>query len=274
VGQRFATLPGAAVQVVYQVTQATVLGAGSATVEVPAVSTTTGAATAIPDATVLRQQGTALAYIDTILTSTVSIAGTDREGDDALRARVLDRLRNPPGPGSAADYERAVLDAFAGAIGSVHAVPLWAGPGTVEVLVLGPNNAIPSGGTIADVQDFLDGWAPVGADVTVAAPTVVAVDVRATVTIAPGASWGDVEANVHLALASYLDGLGLGEDALLAAEGDAIWRTSGVGGSAGRDGGNYTALEQRVSPAAYAAVDVAATSTEKIVAGTISLVEA
>jgi uncharacterized phage protein gp47/JayE len=46
VGQRFATLPGAAVQVVYQVTQEAILGAGSNSIAVAVVSTTSGAATA------------------------------------------------------------------------------------------------------------------------------------------------------------------------------------------------------------------------------------
>jgi hypothetical protein len=167
-----------------------------------------------------------------------------------------------------------VLDAFAGVIGAVAVIPLWDGPGTVKVLVLEPGGTLPSAPVLAEVQAYLDTWAPIGADVTVAAPTVLAVDVRATVTIGDGFSWGDVEANARLAIAAYLDGLGLGEDALLAAEGDALWRTSGVGGSAGRDGGNYTALQQRVSPAAFAAADIAAADTEKIVTGTITLTEA
>jgi uncharacterized phage protein gp47/JayE len=274
VGQQFATLPGSAVQVIYQVTQETILPTGSASVAVPVVSTTTGAATAIPDATTLRQQGTALAYINTIVTAAVTTAGTDRESDDSLRARVLDRLRNPPGPGSAADYERAVLDEFSGIVESVTVVPLWDGPGTVEVLILGPNNAVPSGGTIADVQAFLDTWAPVGASVTVDAPAVVAVDVRATVTIGAGFAWGDVEANAREAVAIYLDALAIGADALLAAEGDALWRTAGVGGPTNRDGGNYADLQQRVSPAAYAAADIAIGDTQKATAGTITLSEA
>jgi uncharacterized phage protein gp47/JayE len=273
VGQQFATLPGAAVQVVYQVTQQAILGAGSNSIAVAVVSTTSGAATAIPNGVELRQQGTALAYIDGIVTSTVSIAGTDRESDDSLRARVLDRLRNPPGPGSAADYQRAVLDQFAGIVASVTVVPLWAGPGTVEVLILGPNNAVPSGGTIADVQAFLDTWAPVGASVTVAAPAVVAVDVRATVTPAAGFEWGDVEANASEALRIYLDGLAIGADALLAAELDAIWRTGGVAGSSGRDGGNVTAVQQRTGADAYAATDITIADTSKAIAGTITLTE-
>jgi uncharacterized phage protein gp47/JayE len=273
VGQRFATLPGAAVQVVYQVTQEAILGAGSNSIAVAVVSTTSGAATAIPNGTALRQQGTALAYIDGVVTSTVSIAGTDRESDDALRARVLDRLRNPPGPGSAADYERAVLDAFAGTVASVTVVPLWAGPGTVEVLILGPLNAVPSGGTIADVQAYLDTWAPIGADVTVAAPTTVAIDVNVTVAVGGGFAWGNVHDNVATAIRAYIESLGLGADVLIASEGDAIWRTSGVGGASGNDGGNYATLQQRVSPDAYAATDIAIADTQKAVPGTITVLE-
>jgi uncharacterized phage protein gp47/JayE len=271
VGHTFATLPGAAVQVVYQVTQETILGAGSASVDVPAVSTTTGAATAIPDATALRQQGTALAYIDSVVTSTVTTAGTDRESDDSLRARVLDHLRNPAGPGSPADYRRAVLDAFAGTVASVAVIPLWDGPGTVEVLILGPSNAIPDGDTIADVQDFLDGWAPVGADVTVAAPATVEVDVQATVTAGAGFDAATVRANAAAAVAAYLDALGIGEAARFGAVANAIWDTAGVGGPGGHDGGTFVGLGMRVAPAAFGAADVAVAATSKLVAGTINL---
>jgi hypothetical protein len=110
--------------------------------------------------------------------------------------------------------------------------------------------------------------------VTVAAPDVVAVDVRATVTIGAGFAWGDVEANAREAVAIYLDALAIGADALLAAEGDALWRTAGVGGPTNRDGGNYADLQQRVSPAAYAAADIAIGDTQKATAGTITLSEA
>lgn len=275
VGALFATLPGAAVQVTYQVVTEAVLPAGPSTsIAAYAVSTTTGLATAIPDGTALRQQGPPLAYVDAAVTSTIALAGTDRETDDHLRARVLDRLQHPPGPGSAADYERAVLDAFAGVVESVTVIPNWAGPGTVKVLILGPGNTVPDAATIADVQAFLDGWAPIGADVTVAASAVVAVDVRATVTAGAGFAWGTVETEAHAAIRALIDGLALGEDARIAAVGDALWRTAGVGGPTGSDGGNYTALQLRVSPAAYAAADIAVAEDAKAVSGTVTLTPA
>lgn len=271
VGQQFATLPGAAVQVIYQVTQAATLAAGAASVGVLVISTTAGAATAIPDATDLRQQGTALAYIDAISTGSILLAGTDRETDDQLRARLLDHMQNPAGPGSAADYERAVLDEFAGVIGSVTVIPLWAGPGTVEVLVLGPSGSIPSGGTIAQVQAFLDTWAPIGAAVTVSAPGTASVDVTVTVTPAAGFDAATVRANVATAIEAYIDALGIAQDVLIGGVANAIWDTDGVGGASGHDGGNYTALLMRVSPAGYAAADIAVGSDFKALAGTVTV---
>lgn len=273
VGQVFATLPGAAVQVAYQVTQAAVLPAGPNSVAVDAVSTTSGSATAIPDGTALRQQGTPLAYVDAAVTSTITTAGTDKETDDHLRARVLDHLQHPAGPGSAEDYERAVLEQFPGVVESVTVVPNWAGVGTVKVLILGPGNTVPSAPVIAEVQAFLDGWAPIGAVVTVAAPAVRAVDAQATVWIGAGLTWAEVNANATLAVQSYLGGLPIGADALMAAVGNAIWDTAGVGGGTGQDGGNYGALQLRVAPAAFAAADVAIGAEEKATSGTITLTQ-
>lgn len=273
-GWQAGTPPGAAVGVIYQATQEMVLGAGAGSVDLPAISTTVGAATAIPAGTALRQVGRPLAYVETVATGAFLVAGTDRETDDHLRARVLDRLQHPPGPGSAADYERAVLDAFPGVVESVTVVANWAGPGTVLVLILGPGNSVPDAGTIADVQVFLDGWAPIGAVVTVAAPAVVAVDVRATVTAGAGFEWGAVETAAQLAIRTLLDGLAIGEDVRIAAVGDALWRTAGVGGATGGDGGNYTGLQLRVSPAAFAAADLPIADTAKAVSGTLTLTEA
>jgi hypothetical protein len=82
---------------------------------------------------------------------------------------------------------------------------------------------------IADVQAYLDTWAPIGADVTVAAPTVVAVDVRATVTIGggfAGATWRRTRAWPS---PPTWTAWGWARTCCIAAEGDAIWRTSGRG---------------------------------------------
>lgn len=275
VGTLFKTLPGASVQVIYQVTAQAVLPTGSASVNVSVVSTTTGAATAIPDGTALQQTGTFLAGIGTLLTSTITSAGVDQETDTALRARVLDRIQHPLGPGTSSDYREWAL--MQPGIVSVSVLPLWNGPGTVEVLVLGPANTIPSASTIAAVQAAIDpapsgsgaGLAPIGAYVTVIAPALATVDVQVVITAGSGFDTTAVRANVVTAIRTYINALGVGETVKYAALSSVIWTTAGVGGLLGIDGGNYTALVDRVSPAAYAASDIVIGSSAKAVPGTI-----
>ncbi len=105
------------------------------------------------------------------------VGGADEEADEALRARLLARLREPPHGGSADDYEAWALAALAGVTRVWVSSP---GIGLVSVLFVmdgggGGGGIIPSAGEIADVQEYIDERRPVTADVTVAAPTTTAV---------------------------------------------------------------------------------------------------
>lgn len=113
------------------------------------------------------------------------IGGNDTETDDALRARVLDRMQSPPHGGDADDYVRWAKEAGAS---RAWVYPQELGAGTVTVRFVrdqdGSGSAIiPSGGEVTAVQDYIDDRRPVTADVTVVAPTGVALDV--TVHIVP-----------------------------------------------------------------------------------------
>lgn len=277
VGHQFQTLPGAAVQVTYEVLTETVLGAMTASIDVPAISTTFGAATALPEGTPLRQVGTSLAYIDTIETGEVLVAGVDEETDDELRQRVLERIQNPIGPGTQGDY--VVWARQNASVGPVSVQPLWDGHGTVRVLILDADNGIPDAGLISDVQDLIDpapsgsgaGLAPIGAYVTVDAPDPVAIDVNVTITVAPGFDDSTVQDAVQANVEGRIDALGIAEASKLGALADAVWDTPGIGGSSGRDGGNYTALQQRTGVAAFAAADIAIAADAKAVHGTVTV---
>lgn len=107
--------------------------------------------------------------------------GADLEGDDALRARILFRKRNPPHGGAAADYVQ-----WASAVPGVTRVyveRLWSGPGTVRVFPLTDGitaNGIPTAATLQAVADTIEPTRPAGALVTVAAATAIPVDVTIT----------------------------------------------------------------------------------------------
>lgn len=111
--------------------------------------------------------------------------GADAEGDDSLRARLLDRIQQPPHGGAAFDYVKWAKEV--NGVTRAWAYPLAMGPGTVTVTFVldGETDIIPDAGKVAEVQAYIDDPSrrPVTADVTVFAP--VAVPLNFTIELTP-----------------------------------------------------------------------------------------
>jgi len=164
--------------VTYRITRAGTIG-GTGTLPLPAEAVTAGrsgnAVANLPLTLVSGVTGTATAAVG----AAGFTGGADVEDDEALRARVLFRKRNPPHGGSAADY---VLWASAVAgVSRVFVERLWNGPGTVRVFPLAEDvnsSGIPSALLVAEVAAALEGLRPAGASVTVQAPTAYPIAVE------------------------------------------------------------------------------------------------
>ncbi|MCI0429744.1 MAG: baseplate J/gp47 family protein [Rhodospirillales bacterium] len=99
--------------------------------------------------------------------------GADRERDESFRARLLDRLRQPPHGGNANDYVQWALELPG--VTRVWVAPLEAGPGTVTLRFVMDETypeGIPQAGDVAAVQATIDrpDRRPVTAAVEVLAP--------------------------------------------------------------------------------------------------------
>ncbi len=97
--------------------------------------------------------------------------GAERESDLRLRERLLQRLRNPPQSGAAADYERWALEVSG--VTRAFVLALNRGPGTVDLTFAvddDPDGPFPSAAKVAEVQAYIDGLKPVTADVVVFEP--------------------------------------------------------------------------------------------------------
>lgn len=96
--------------------------------------------------------------------------GADIETNDAYRARLLARRRQPPAGGAKHDYEAWTL-AVPG-VTRAWVYPLELGLGTVVVRFVRDNDAslIPDAGEVAAVQSYINERRPVTAAVTVVAP--------------------------------------------------------------------------------------------------------
>jgi uncharacterized phage protein gp47/JayE len=154
--------------------EATISGA-TATVAATSVDF---AATANTDAGAPLTLATPIAGIQS--TATVAAGGlsgaTDTETDAALRARILDRIRQPPHGGASFDYVTWAKEISG--VTRAWVYPGEQGPGTVVVRFVRDNDAslIPDSGEVATVQDYIDGLRPVTANVSVLAPMAVSLD--------------------------------------------------------------------------------------------------
>lgn len=109
--------------------------------------------------------------------------GADVESDDALRARILDRIRQPPHGGADFDYRAWALE-VAG-VTRAWVLPQHFGVGTVGITFVMDDRAdiVPTAGDVSLVQAHIDEVRPVTADAQVFAPGTLAVDL--TVEVSP-----------------------------------------------------------------------------------------
>lgn len=133
--------------------------------------------------------------IDTVLTG-----GADPETDDALRTRLLARIRRTPGGGTLADYMQWALDSNI-EIKDSWAIENYAGIGTVGVIVVGKTVIEPSPTLLQEVKDYIDARRPLGASVIV--DGVTSIDLQFFISMTPNTS--DLQALVQANLQTVFD---------------------------------------------------------------------
>jgi uncharacterized phage protein gp47/JayE len=152
----------------YATTADATISSGTATVSVQAsVAEEAGNADV---ATVLTFQSPIVGINST--TAVVSLSGgADIETIDALRARLLARISEPPLGGVAADYE--AWGKQVSGVTRVWVKPLYNGAGTVGIFFVRDNESpiFPDTGEVSAVQTYIDTKRPIPAIVNVYAPT-------------------------------------------------------------------------------------------------------
>ena len=121
----------------------------------------------------------------------ILVPGDDEETDEALRERVLTALNERPFGGN----------------------PTWNGGGTVKCSILGADFLPASQTLVQNVQAAIDppanqgqglGLAPIGATVSVTAPSTVTIQIAAGLVLAPGYTIEQVQPLVEAAIESYM----------------------------------------------------------------------
>ena len=237
----------------FATTQAAVLPAGALTVDVPVQALEPGTAGNVSAQTVV-SMAVAPMGIASCTNPQAFAGGADGEGDEELRARILDTFRRLPNGANAAFYEQGALSFDQVAAAAV--IPKPRGLGSVDVIV-STLAGTPGEELLEQLQDYFEQRREIAVDVQVKAPTPVTVNVAVQVKAKGGWDKTQVLDQVEEALEGWFDGKLLGQDVLLARLGSLIYGCDGVE--------NYVIS----APAADLAVD----ADELPVLGTLSVEE-
>ena len=237
----------------FATTQAAVLPAGELTVDVPVQALEPGTAGNVSAQTVV-SMAVAPMGIASCTNPQAFAGGADGEGDEELRARILDTFRRLPNGANAAFYEQGALSFDQVAAAAV--IPKPRGLGSVDVIV-STLAGTPGEELLEQLQDYFEQRREIAVDVQVKAPTPVTVNVAVQVKAKGGWDKTQVLDQVEEALEGWFDGKLLGQDVLLARLGSLIYGCDGVE--------NYAIS----APAADLAVD----ADELPVLGTLSVEE-
>lgn len=113
--------------------------------------------------------------------------GFDEEDDASLYNRLIFKVRQPATSGNVNHYMEWCLGISG--VGKVVVKPLWAGNGTVKVIIIDSNGDPASDHLLQQVRDYLAIQTPIGATVTVVAPTILVL----TIALTPTKGKGDIE---------------------------------------------------------------------------------
>ena len=140
-------------------------------------------------------QGLTSAMLTSIL-----IAGSEEESDNALKARLLNVIQKPSTSGNR--YYNWAMECDG--VGAAKVFPLANGPGTVKVIIADANMSAAGTGILKMVREHIEELRPIGADVTVASVVEKAVNVSAGIKLQAGMNLGVVQNAFQAALTDYL----------------------------------------------------------------------
>jgi len=115
--------------------------------------------------------------ISAVINESAAADGYDVEIDAELLKRYLLKVRTPTTSGNIYHYQQWALSVVG--VGQVKVLPLWAGRGTVKVIIVDSNNQTASDALIKVVTDYIETVRPIGATVTVTSPTPLTVNIKA-----------------------------------------------------------------------------------------------
>lgn len=179
---------------------------------VPILASETGTIGNVAADTIIIMVSPSISGIEKITNTKSTSGGAAEEDDESLRSRIgeICEASDASFVGCDNDYIRWAKEI--NGVGDVIVIPEWNGPGTVKVVVMDANGTPANPKIITDVENHIVApqnrrarLAPIGATVTITAPTTVDVNVACDLTIATGESYTAIVANIGESLKDYFE---------------------------------------------------------------------
>lgn len=194
--------------ILFETTSEVTILVGGTTVDSPISAVEAGVTGNVAAGTIVFM-AESLSGISSVTNAAATTGGTDEETDASLLNRYLTRVRSPGTSGNKSDYLNWALEVDG--VGAAQVVPIWNGPGTVKVILIGTDKTPAGASVVTAAQNYIapdpsvgEGRAPIGADVAVVAATAVNINVSATIVLDGTKTLGEVQTAFENALAEYL----------------------------------------------------------------------
>ncbi|KAJ51093.1 putative phage protein gp47/JayE [Clostridium tetanomorphum] len=120
--------------------------------------------------------------VSKVYNATAVEGGSEKEDDESLRNRLLQKAQSPPACGNKQDYINWAKEIEG--VKNAKVIPLWNGPGAVRVVLYGKNGEPIDNSLLNKVKKYIDaesgdgeGKAPIGASVTIATSVLRAANI-------------------------------------------------------------------------------------------------
>lgn len=140
--------------------------------------------------------------------STAAAGGSDPESDAALYSRIVPRRQNTATSGNEAHYKEWALECDG--VGAAKVTGLWAGPGTVRVIIAGYDFTPVDDEIVGACAAHIETQRPVGPEVTVVSIGGTAISITATVAVDATTTADDVQAAFVSELGTYIESIATG----------------------------------------------------------------
>ncbi|NOW03241.1 baseplate J/gp47 family protein [Clostridium beijerinckii] len=129
--------------------------------------------------------------------------GADKESNEDLYNRYKLRIQNPQTSGNKYHYESWALEVSN--VGDAKCIPLWAGNGTVKVVVINSNKRGADSTIVNNVANYIETVRPIGATVAVISAHEVPINITVDLLIDENEyTLSQVKLNVETTLTQYL----------------------------------------------------------------------